>query len=128
MKNALSVRYIYRATITRVIDGDTFWATVDLGFRISAHEIFRVRNLNTPEIKRYAGVTAAEVVHGKQAKAHAEKLLPVGSEVTLRTYKNEPGAYARWEADVQLPTGNDYAAVMINHGFEKKTKYGKTRV
>ncbi len=126
----LEVLYTYRATIYRVIDGDTFHATIDLGFRMFAREIIRVRDLNTPEIKRYKGVTAAEVAHGLKAKEYAERLLPVGSVVTLRTYKADPAAYARWEADVQMAedakiyAAEDFAAVMKFVGMAKKAKYG----
>lgn len=43
--------YTYKATVTSVYDGDTFNATVDLGFNISINETFRLFGLNAPEVR-----------------------------------------------------------------------------
>jgi micrococcal nuclease len=39
----------YRASLVRVIDGDTVELKVDLGFRVYSQETFRLARINTPE-------------------------------------------------------------------------------
>ena len=61
--------YRYRATLRRVIDGDTVDCDVDLGFEIIAVERFRLLGINAPE-KRKPTYDA-----GIAAKQHLESLL-----------------------------------------------------
>ena len=42
--------YSYKAKLGRVVDGDTVWLDVDLGFNIWAHLGFRLEGINTPEV------------------------------------------------------------------------------
>lgn len=41
--------YQYKATITNVVDGDTFDMDIDLGFNIHIHERVRLLDIDTPE-------------------------------------------------------------------------------
>ena len=41
--------YEYYATITNVVDGDTFDMDIDLGFHIHIHERVRLLDIDTPE-------------------------------------------------------------------------------
>ncbi len=43
--------YEYRARITRVIDGDTVEAEIDLGFHVSLTVTLRLAGINAPETK-----------------------------------------------------------------------------
>lgn len=43
--------YEYRATILRVVDGDTVEAQVDLGFNVFVVQTFRLYGINAPETK-----------------------------------------------------------------------------
>ena len=38
-----------KAAVTRLIDLDTYWASVDLGFRVWVEEKLRLRGINAPE-------------------------------------------------------------------------------
>ncbi len=42
--------YTYSATVERVIDGDTLWVQVDLGFRVWTRQKLRLRGINTKEL------------------------------------------------------------------------------
>lgn len=44
-------RYVYRARAVRVVDGDTVWLDVDLGFYMTARICFRLLGINAPEMK-----------------------------------------------------------------------------
>ncbi len=82
-------RYTYSAVVTKIIDGDTFDATVDVGFNIWIHDRFRLRGINTPELK---------TDEGGQAKAFLVRFLENCPRIVIRTTKE--GVYGRWLADV----------------------------
>lgn len=50
--------YEYRATILRVVDGDTVHAEVDLGMDIRVRATLRLAGINAPEIGTPEGVAA----------------------------------------------------------------------
>ena len=43
--------YIYKIKITRVVDGDTVDADIDLGFNICLNKRIRLYSINTPECR-----------------------------------------------------------------------------
>jgi len=43
--------YVYKARVVRVIDGDTFEADVDLGFRVSLRLGCRLDGIDAPEVR-----------------------------------------------------------------------------
>lgn len=92
--------YEYRASVTRVVDGDTVYLDVDLGFEVRFSIKTRLHGINSPEMN-----TAA----GKAARAHLVSLLPDGCEVLVRTFKDRQGKYGRYL--VQIFTAD---AVSVN--------------
>lgn len=58
--------FTYSATVTQVVDGDTFHALIDLGFGITLAQRVRLRRIDAPEIL---------TTDGKEARAHLEKIL-----------------------------------------------------
>lgn len=111
--------YHYKAVVTRVVDGDTFDAQLDLGFGITFSQRFRVVDLDTPETFRPK--SKAEKEHGLQATDKATSLLS-GCEVEIQS-KKAAGIYGRYAAIVTLPDGRDYATVMKEAGMVKKENY-----
>ncbi len=92
--------YIYNGTVIRVIDGDSVWLEVDVGFHMSYKYNFRLGGINTPELRSSDPVEKAKAY---DAKARLQELLPVGQHVTVATGK--PGKYGRWIADLFLDFG-----------------------
>ena len=41
--------YKYKATVGRVVDGDTVDVVIDLGFKITTNQRIRLEGINTPE-------------------------------------------------------------------------------
>lgn len=78
--------YYYNATVVRWIDGDSVWLDVDLGFRMSTTNDFRLIGIDTPE--------RGQPNHA-EATALANKLAPAGSQVCITTYR-DPDKYGRW--------------------------------
>lgn len=110
--------YEYHATVTNVVDGDTYDVIVDLGFKITMGIRVRLKNIDTPETWRPK--TEAERAHGVEASDFVEDLI-FGEDVTVRTHKL--GIYGRYSADVILSDGRDLATLIKEAGLEKKDSY-----
>ena len=79
--------YEYRATIVKVIDGDTVDVDIDLGFGIVlSDERVRIMGIDTPESRTRDKV---EKKFGLAAKARLKQLL--GKTCTLKTQINKNG-------------------------------------
>ncbi len=87
-------QYIFSGLVSRVIDGDTYDVTLDLGFYVSHRIRVRLKGVDTPEI--YGSNASAA---GKTASEYVRQILE-GRSVTVQTYKNAPTTYNRWEADI----------------------------
>lgn len=99
--------YFYNAQVTRVIDGDTFEAEVDLGFRLKLGVTVRLYGLNCPELH---GATKEA---GLAAKARVEQLT-AGQRILLESWKLDK--YGRSVARVQLPDGRHLTDVLLAEG------------
>lgn len=87
--------YRYRATVRRIVDGDTLDLDVDMGFRAwRLKERFRLAGINAPESNRAASAAA-----GRAARDWLAETIPVGSVVTIETAK-DPDNFGRWIATV----------------------------
>lgn len=81
--------YEYKATIRRVIDGDTVDVDIDLGFGVVlTDERVRIMGIDAPESRTSDKV---EDVFGEAAKARVKQLMPKGSVQILKTEVNKDG-------------------------------------
>ena len=75
--------YHYKMTVTKVVDGDTIYGDVDLGFNIGYKKMeFRLSGINTPETKgatREAGLKSKDTKE-KYGRYLAEVFFLVGVE------------------------------------------------
>lgn len=104
--------YEYRATILRVIDGDTIEARVDLGFDVFAVQRFRLYGINAPETKgesREDGRAATEYLRTLITTNAADSVL------TIQTRKDKREKYGRYLA-VLIASDWNLNAVMVNTG------------
>lgn len=89
----------YRARIDRVVDGDTLYVIVDLGFRVTCHQALRLLYVDTPERGqpdfKLATETTADWV--TEARLYAQ-LQNNDWPLRVRTAKSEK--YGRWLAEV----------------------------
>ena len=103
-------KYIYKAIVDRVVDGDTFDCIVDLGFNIIAKMRFRLRNINTPEIRgkeREEGLIVKEYVKG----------LIENKEVLIETFKL--GKYGRYIVEIYLDNNEELSTHLLDRGMGK---------
>jgi len=87
--------YRYRATVRRVIDGDTYILDVDLGFRIYAAINIRVHNYDAPEM------VGPDKARGLAAKDAAAAFLSAATVIVIESYK-DARSFERWVADVYV--------------------------
>lgn len=94
--------YEYNAIVTRVIDGGTFEATVDLGFNVFTKITFRLFGIDTPELH------STNEVEREKAKAAKERAIQLadGKDVLIKTYK--PDKYGRWLAEFKVVNETTY--------------------
>lgn len=98
------------ALVSRVIDGDTFDADVDVGFHIQTRQRFRIRGIDAPE-KNQPGFLESTT---------ALKNLIEGRTITIRSFKTD--VFGRWLADVFLITATrteNIASYMVSKKFAK---------
>jgi len=114
--------YEYNAYVTRVVDGDTFDAIVDLGFHVSVNLRFRLADVDTPEI--FHPSCPAERIHGYEAKAFVENRI-LNKNIVVQTKKT--GKYGRWIAHViELIDDENPPSLseqLIEAGLEKRDSY-----
>lgn len=113
--------YEYSAEVTKVVDGDTFDANVDLGFNTFAKLRFRLQNFDAPEL---SSSKELERKHASEAKLFVENLI-LNKQILLKSSKGKirEAVYNRWEAAVILPSGADLATILKQNGFTKKPTY-----
>jgi micrococcal nuclease len=107
--------YEYKATVRRVIDGDTLDLHIDLGLRSFRNERVRLYGINTPE--RYTD-------EGKQVKALVEEKLPVGTVIKIRTFVNtrkaeKQGKFGRWLVTIIVGRLN-LNKYLLRYGYAKE--------
>jgi micrococcal nuclease len=81
--------YRYSAKILRVVDGDTLWLDVDLGFRAHMTIDVRLARINAPEMVNWGAEGIVDT-----AAAFILARCPIGSVVVLDVTKAEK--YGRW--------------------------------
>jgi micrococcal nuclease len=111
--------YRYKGYVTRVVDGDTVDAILDVGFGIAVSQRLRIDDFDAPESWRPRN--EAEKEHGEAAKVRAKELLE-GEEVLFTTSK-AIGIYGRYGASIQLADGRLFKDIMISEGLVKRDEY-----
>ncbi len=108
--------YTYHAKISKVYDGDTVTATIDLGFNVVLKgEKIRLYGLNAPEVR---GDERAEGL--KSRDWLREKIL--GKQVILKTIEDKKGKYGRYLGIIYLD-GVNINAEMVKAGFAVAKDY-----
>lgn len=92
------VFYQYRASLEKIIDGDTCVCSIDVGFDTYMRKYVRLAGINAPELNS----TSEEIRTAAMAsKTYLESILPVGSVFIVNSKKLDP--YRRPIAEIYLP-------------------------
>lgn len=105
----------YRATMLRVVDGDTVDVDIDLGFDVWLRkQRIRLHGIDTPESRTR---DLEEKHYGLLSKQYIKDRFPVGHQFTLRTYKDAKGKFGRILGELVDSMGNSVNDMMIAQGY-----------
>ncbi len=96
----------YRGVVDRVIDGDTVYVRLDVGFDLAVYARCRVSGIDAPEVR---------TEEGKLARDYATGLLPLDAAVQVVSHGWDKYG-GRIDASITLPDGRDFATVMLEAG------------
>ena len=102
--------YTYKAKVLRVVDGDTLWVRIDLGFKIKIRQKLRLRGIDTPEM---------DTAEGRQAQDYVKAVLAKVPWVIVTTTR--PDKFDRYLSDVYYPE-SDKAARAEDAKSAKRTR------
>lgn len=105
-----------RATVSRVVDGDTIDAVVD-----GREQRIRLLNIDTPETK---DPNADVECLGPEASAYLASLLPPGTEIEVMTDEEKVDGWGRVLAGVQLGDGRLVNAEVARAGLALPMQIG----
>lgn len=110
-------QYIYKAIVTKVVDGDTFDLEIDLGFDVKVKHRIRLYGVDAYETSLRAGTTEEEKRKGIEAKEFLiERILC--KEVVIETIKDKKGKYGRYIANVCID-GKMVSELLLERGYVK---------
>jgi len=115
----LSSNYIYNAKITKIVDGDTVDAEIDVGFSLKIKHRLRLLRVNTAETN---SKDAEEKKLALAAKDYTSSKI-LGKEVIVVTYKSD--AFGRYLADVFYVDDGEQICLndeLLESGLAKKFK------
>jgi|TARA_R100001594_G_C4027713_1_gene260600 micrococcal nuclease len=81
--------YTYKAKCTRVIDGDTIDADIDLGFDITVHKRIRLSGIDTPESR------TRDLEEKKRGLASKDRLVEILDKGSLVVESKDVGKFGR---------------------------------
>jgi endonuclease YncB( thermonuclease family) len=97
----ISQIYTYKAYVEKVLDGDTLWAVLDLGFKIFIRQKIRLHRLDAPPLETDEGLKAMNYLN--------KKLKPLDFIVVKTHWRDK---FDRYLADIlYLPDEPDFLAV-----------------
>ena len=105
--------FVYPIRVTRVVDGDTVDADIDLGFRVHTNKRIRLYGFNAPESRTR---DKEEKKRGLAAKKRLQQLLDAAPEVHLRSHGT--GKYGRVLGDLMIEKDHYTTDEDINELYE----------
>lgn len=112
--------YEYKATIIKVIDGDTFEAKIDLGFDVFINQLLRLSRIDAYETRLGPNTSLEQKKMGLEGKSFLISLLPSGTEVIIKTDKDDK--YGRYIAEMIFCDQN-ISDLMVDKGFAIYKEY-----
>ena len=112
--------FTYKATVVRVVDGDTAELVIDLGFTVQWKSTCRFYGINTPELKSKDVDEKAKAI---AAREFTKANLNEGAIVIIKS--KELDKYGRPLVDIYF--GKDYSvhlnALLLDKGLAEIIKY-----
>jgi micrococcal nuclease len=100
--------YFYEAKVERVVDGDTLFVMVRLGFGIVVRQYLRLNGLNAPEIKTVAGNKARDFIKRQ-----------LGDAVAIQFHSRARDPFDRYLSDVWI-RGKYLNNLLLEEGLARR--------
>lgn len=97
--------YTYKALVERVVDADTIWVNIDVGFNIWIRQKLRLRSINAPELSTQKGQKAKKFVESKLANV---------AFIVIKTHGSDK--YDRYLVDIFYSSRETDAETMLEQG------------
>lgn len=97
--------YTYKALVERVVDADTIYLNIDLGFNSWYREKVRLRGIDCPEI---------DTKEGQEVKRFVEAKLKEVEFIVVKTYKEDK--YERYLADIFYQAKQENLEIVLEEG------------
>lgn len=107
--------YEYKAIIKKVYDGDTVTLDIDVGFDVwIKNQRVRLLYINAPEIR------GEERPEGLISKQRLLELIPIGSDVIIKTKRDRKGKYGRYLVEI-FPLDSEISCneILLNENLAK---------
>ena len=114
--------YTYKATVLKIVDGDTIDVNIDLGFGIVfSNQRIRLYGIDAPETRTK---NKLEKQRGLVTKLRLQQLCPVGSSISVRTHLRKRGKYGRILGELYID-GNKKSvnSILVKEGLAKTAEY-----
>jgi hypothetical protein len=107
VNNASESIYTYKVYIDKIIDGDTLWVNINLGFDIITRQKIRLKSINAPDIKTKAGIKAKDYISSKLSSCNF---------IVIKTYWRDK--FSRYLADIfYIKESSDILDISANGNF-----------
>ncbi|AMM45036.1 endonuclease [Bacillus phage SP-15] len=107
--------------VTKVVDGDTLDASLDMGFSLVSKERFRLNYIDTYELRDSDPIKKELAYSAKRFME--EMMLSSISPVIIRSVKTEK--YGRWLGDIYLSDGTYVNELLVEKGFTESDNLPK---
>ena len=105
-------KYVYKAKLVRVVDGDTIDAEIDLGFKVYIRERIRFYGINTPESRTR---DLEEKARGLEAKQFLKDTLAKNkNKFILESMVDKKGKFGRILGTIYVENQEDGITEKIN--------------
>ncbi len=106
--------YEYKATLLRVIDGDTVDCLIDLGFDVIIRERVRLFGIDAPETRTR---DLEEKQRGLESKQFVIDQLDKSNGQFIVETKYARGKFGRTLGTIYLSNGNSLNSMLVEQGF-----------
>ena len=110
----LNSLYSYKATVIRILDGDSVVLSADLGFKVFIEIPVRLAHIDTPELRSSDEGEAARAMEAKQ------KLIELLADpnVIIRSFKPFKGdKFGRWLVEIINSQGVNVNQMLLDLGL-----------
>lgn len=112
--------YEYKVkSIDRVVDGDTVYLTIDLGFYVNYRVKLRIEGIDAPEIR------GPERPQGMIVKEYAKELLDLHQGDLILKTTRKPDKYGRWLGDIFMEDHQTTLGKMVERFYKYDLKFTK---